>query len=150
MRWARQITTYTGTVQLLASDLQATGPMPYVFMPQDQGFASVGSLTLRSLGTTTLMASDGTRQSPKVMVEVMAGSAEGLVVQTAATAIAGAPVDINLSVVDDLGNVSPQLCWHAAAGRGRRAGAFASLCGFCSQRRGQQDVTRRSGMGELR
>jgi hypothetical protein len=104
--WGNVVPTYTGTVQISASDGQATVPGPYTFTSADAGMHTF-SITLRTAGTQSLFAFDAAMNigGEEDGVQVLPGAPASLLVGGYPSPVAvGSTNDFTVTVVDAFGN----------------------------------------------
>ena len=78
-------TSYSGTITFTSTDLQATLPADYTFLPGDAGVKTLsGAVTLRTAGEQSVTATD-------TIIPSITGT------QTAITVVAGAPTSFNVT-----------------------------------------------------
>jgi hypothetical protein len=103
-------TGYTGTVHFVSTDGSATLPSDYTFTGADSGVHTFTGVTLRSVGTTTITATDTT--SPAITGSSTipvnpAPAATHFSVTAPATATAGTAFSVTVTALDPSNNVVP-------------------------------------------
>ena len=100
-------TAYVGTVQVIATDSNATVPDDYAFAPSDYGNKIwLAGLVLRSAGVQTVRivnAATGQPLQPDLQVQVQASQALSMRLQANPGTVAGAPFSAEMRVVDSFG-----------------------------------------------
>ena len=98
-------TGYTGTVSLTSGDAQASLPAPHAFTGGDAGVHAF-PVTLKTAGSQTVSASDGSINATSGSISVDPGSLATLAVSAPATATAGSAVSVTVSGADAYGNAT--------------------------------------------
>jgi hypothetical protein len=100
---------YAGTVAFTSTDAGATLPSNYTFTPADSGVHTFsGGATLIHAGSQTITATDTTTSSitGSAAVTVTAAAADHLMVSAPASATAGTPFDVVVTVQDAYNNTA--------------------------------------------
>jgi ELWxxDGT repeat protein len=99
---------YTGTVHFTSSDGQASLLGDYTFLPADAGAHTfTAGVTLKTAGSRTVTASDGSIISSEAVIEVTPAAASQLVVTAAVTTTAGGTFSITVTARDAYNNNVP-------------------------------------------
>jgi len=100
-------TGYTGTVGLTSTDPQVVVPGPYAFVGADNGSHAI-PVTLKTAGSQTVSASDGTLNATTGAVTVNPGPTSTLVLSgTPASVTAGNAGSVTVTARDAYGNTTP-------------------------------------------
>jgi hypothetical protein len=105
-------TSYTGTIAFSSTDIQATLPADYTFLPGDAGVKTLSSaLILRTAGEQSVTATDTTTPTitgSQINITVTAGTPTSFNVTTSGGGIetAGVSFDVVLAALDDYGNIA--------------------------------------------
>ncbi|HEX8172931.1 MAG TPA: NEW3 domain-containing protein [Thermoanaerobaculia bacterium] len=98
-------TSYTGTVAFTSTDGAAVLPSNYTFVAGDGG-THLFSATLKTAGTRTITANDGTRNATTGSIAVGAAAASQLTVVPAASSLAGVAFSGTVTAKDPFGNIA--------------------------------------------
>jgi hypothetical protein len=96
---------YTGTVQFMSSDAQAVLPTSYTFTAADAGMHTF-SATLKTAGTQSLRATDGSVTGSEAGITVTPAAANRLEVTAPAGSTAGSAFDVTVTALDPYNNVA--------------------------------------------
>ena len=101
-------TGYAGTVRFSSSDRQANLPGAYTFLPADAGAHTfTAGVTLKTAGSQTVTASDGSTIGSEADIEVTPAAASQLVVTAPVTTTAGGTFSITVTARDAYNNIVP-------------------------------------------
>ncbi len=97
--------SYTGTVNLTSADPQVPSPGSHVFTGGDAGTHAF-PVTLKTAGSWTIAASDGSSSGTSGAVVVSPGATSTLTVSAPAIATAGTPASVTVTAKDAYGNTT--------------------------------------------
>jgi hypothetical protein len=95
---------YTGTAHLSSSDGQAALPADYTFTLADGGSHTFHGVALRTAGTSTVTATDDGALTGSGTVTVTPAAADHILLSGPASASAGTPFDLVVTIQDAYGN----------------------------------------------
>ena len=100
--------SYQGTLHFTSTDLQATLPTNYAFLPADNGMHSFSGVALKTVGTQGVIATDtvaGSINGSQTGVAIGPAAASSLQLTGLSNATAGAAQSVTVNAQDSYGNM---------------------------------------------